>query len=321
MMDASNEVPAHLPGPAYVRILGFPGPFRDWGVDLVSRLFAGVGRPVETTALPTTVLSYDDPSQPVRLLIGEGPDYGMLSTDMSGQILPSIVFLDDLAPAMANLLTSSDDTVGVTRLMTGTLAPLPVLLRAPNCLLIRPDMAHTTWDAVVALLLPGIAVGAPPPSPPTAAPAALRGLAADICAKLLGPMLDTVITDVPHSYELPWQCLSWRAQEAAVPVMDLAGPARPLYFGPYFHFLHGNWQLELELFFSDDVGDASFAAELFTDTVISRGRMRPGRGGLFRACFPVRIDDPQVRTELRLWVERGVIEGRMGLRKIVFNPH
>ena len=74
------------------------------------------------------------------------------------------------------------------------------------------------------------------------------------------------------------------------------------------------------MFFSDDVGDASFAAELFTGSIVSRGRMRPGRGGLFRAQIPVRVDTPEVTTEVRIWVERGVIEGRMGLRRVVFRP-
>ena len=315
MLDTSNQMPTHAPGPACLRILGFPGPFRDWGVEIVRSLFTSVGRSAEAQSLSSTTSYEDDPSQPVRLLVGEGPDYGVPDLD-----IPSIVFLDDPASALANLLTGSDDVVGMTRIMTATLAPLPDVLRASGSLLVRPDTAHAAWDAIAALLLPGMAIGGQIPAQPAVTVPALRGLAADVCAKLLTPMLDTVVTGVPRSYELPWQCLSWRAQEPAVPVMDLAGPARPLYFGPYFHLLQGNWQLELELFFSDDVGDASFAAELFTDTIISRGRMRPGHGGLFRARFPARIDYPQVRTELRVWVERGVIEGRMGLRKIVFNP-
>ncbi len=315
MIDSPPPMSAEAALPDCLRVIGFPGAFLDWGVAMLRAQIEARGRAAETVWLPLAEGVEIGPDAPVRLLVSCGPDYAVPDA-----ALPTLVLLDDVAACITRQLADTADVVAVARAMTATLATLGPVLRLPGTVLVRPDRLSAAAPQIAAALRQDGLVEPAIPAPPAMPEGALSGLAGDVCTQLLAPMLESVLSGVPQSYELPWRCLSWRAQEPAVPVMDLAGPARPLYFGPYFHFLPGAWTLELELFFSDDVGDASFAAELFTGSIVSRGRMRPGRGGLFRAQIPVRVDTPEVTTEVRIWVERGVIEGRMGLRRVVFRP-
>ena len=292
-----------------LRLIGFPGPFLDWGIAMARDMLDQAGIAHSSTDL----FAEEAPPEGVRLRIGCGPDY-----PAAGAGVPTFVFLDDAAAAMGHLHSETEDSVGVARGMTATLAPLGRVLRGGNAVLVQPGNADEAAALLAARLLPGQAQSdARPPEPRDTH---LPPLATTILDKLLVPMRQSVVTGTACGYELPLQCLRWRNDEQAVPVLDIVGPARALYYGPYYHFLPGDWRIELELFFSDDVGDASFAAELFAGGIISRARMRPGRGGLFRASFAARIEHPEAATEFRLWVERGVIEGRLGLRKVAFLP-
>ncbi len=305
-MDNSDErASAHLPIPEF-RVVGFPGPFRAWGIEALHGL-------LEQSGHDLVVMDHlTDDRSAVQMLLGL--DHNSPSRD-----IPLIAFIDAPGPALQALLADGVDEVTQTRAMTAVLAGLPGLNLMADALVIRPQDATNNADAARRLARwLGLAGGdiAPPPAPVTE----LAGFTRQIADELLTPMLDAVLSGVRLEFLLPRECLLCRTHDQAAPVVDIAGPARPLYFGPFFHFPGGAWRVELELWFSDDVGDASFAAELFTGVLLSRARMRPGRGGWFRAEFPVQIDHPDIPIELRIWVERGAIEGRMGLRQIKFVP-
>ena len=233
--------------------------------------------------------------------------------------LPLVAFIDAPGQALQALVAAGGDEIGHTRTMTAVLVGLADLSTQADRVIIRRDDAGNL-DGVSKQLIAwlGLAGGDCLSAPP--AEAEIGALSRQIADELLTPMIDAVVSGVRQSFLLPRECLLCRTREPAAPIVDVAGPARPLYFGPFFHFPAGAWRVELELWFSDDVRDASFAAELFTGVLLSRARMRPGRGGWFRAVFPVQIDHPEIPIELRIWVERGAIEGRLGLRQVKFVP-
>ena len=301
--DLSASV--HMPIPEF-RVVGFPGPFRAWGIDALHGLLAQSGHNL-------VVMDHlSDDRSAVQMLLG-------LDHASERRDIPVVAFIDAPGPALQALLADGVDEITHTRAMTAILAGLSGLDRRTDALVIRPaagaDLSATARHLAKWLGLAGGDI-APAPVPI----AELGGFTRQIADELLTPMLDAVLSGVRQEFLLPRECLLCRTHDPAAPVVDISGPARPLYFGPFFHFPHGPWQVELELWFSDDVGDASFAAELFTGVLLSRARMRPGRGGWFRAAFPVQIDQPEIPIELRIWVERGAIEGRMGLRQIKFVP-
>ena len=307
-----------LPAAAHaaITIIGFPGAFFDWGVATVESLLGAAGRPFARQWL--TDDAAPNAADGVQLLLSHGPYFASRPA-----AAPTLVFLDDPGPALLGLLGHNDDAVGMTRLLTQTVAPLAAVLRAPQTMLIRPaaslHAAQMMHDIAAFLGLKVSPDGCQTLAPP-ALVAAPDGLARQIIDELLAPMIATVVTGVRQPYELPRECLLAIGPVPAPAVHDLVGPARLLYFGPYFHFLPGDWQVELDLFFSDDVHQTVFAAEVCTDAVLAKVQMRPGKGGLFRTSFPVRFSQPEARMEVRVWVNRGAIEGRMGLRRVRFLP-
>lgn len=307
MDDQDQSAPMHTPILAF-RVVGFPGPFRAWGIEALHGLLIQAGHDL------AVVDHLTDDHGAVQMLLG-------LDHQSAHRDIKLIAFLDAPGPALQALQAEDDDTISHTRAMTAILAGLAGLHLRTDALVIRPrDAANPAETARHLAQWLGIAGGEIAPAPVPVPVADLGALTRQIADLLLAPMLESVITGVRREFLLPRECLWCNTREAALPVVEISGPARPLYYGPFFHFLPGAWLVELELWFSDDVGDASFAAELFTGVLLSRARMRPGRGGWFRAAFPVQIDHPEIPIELRIWVERGAIEGRMGLRQIKFVP-
>lgn len=303
MSDPDN--PPRAPMSAF-RVAGFPGAFRDWGSQALHGLLAQAGHDL------VVVDHLSDDQTVVQMLVGL--DHASLHPE-----LPLAVFIDAPGQALQALVAGGGDEIGHTRAMTAVLAGLSPLGGRANALVIgrdhAADLPGTTRKLVEWLgLMGGDCVSVPP------AVLELGGFTRQIADELLTPLTDAVVSGVRQTFVLPRECMLCRTHEPAAPVVDVAGPARPLYFGPFFHFPAGAWRVELELWFSDEVRDASFAAELFTGVLLSRARMRPGRGGWFRAEFPVQIDHPETPIELRFWVERGAIEGRMGLRQVKFVP-
>ncbi len=302
MDNPAPAVPARTVHKA-LRVVGFPGPFTNWVIEAIAGLLAQAGH--ELTAVDT--LTDDHPG--VQMLLG-------LDHSSHHRDLPLIVCLDDPGQALQRLVVQGGDVISHTRALTAVIAGLNRLHRRPDALVIRPADAEVVSGKLAALLGIGLGNVAPPPLPVLEFTALTRRIADEF----LTPIIDMLLSGTPRDFLLPRECLMCRTHEQASAVVEIAGPARPLYFGPFFHFPSGAWGVELELWFSDDVGDASFAAEFFTGVLLSRARMRPGRGGWYKAVFAVQIDHPETPIELRIWVERGAIEGQMGLRQIKFKP-
>ena len=91
MMDSPPPASAQATLPDCVRILGFPGPFLDWGVALVRTQIAARERATETVWLPLPEGLEIGPEQPLRLLVSGGPDYAVADTGM-----PTLVFLGSM---------------------------------------------------------------------------------------------------------------------------------------------------------------------------------------------------------------------------------
>ena len=302
MDDPDQSVPARTVIPA-MRVVGFPGPFADWVIASIAALLGQAGHQF------AVVNDLTDDHAGVQLLLG-------LNHASTHRDLPIVVCLDNPDQALQHLVAQGGDVIGHTRALTAVIAGLNGLHRRPDALVIRPANSEGAAGRLAALLGVGLRDIAPPPMPVLEITPLTRQIADDF----LTPIVEMVLSGTPRNFLLPRECLMCRTHEPASAIVEIAGPARPLYFGPFFHFPPGAWEVELELWFSHDVGDASFAAEFFTGVLLSRARMRPGKGGWYQAVFPVLIDHPETPMELRIWVERGAIEGQMGLRQIKFRP-
>jgi hypothetical protein len=150
--------------------------------------------------------------------------------------------------------------------------------------------------------------------------------AIDLARQALAPLINLVGGATREPIFWPLSCFYWgdHPGEAAPPIVDLLGPRRTLYYGPYFHVPRGRWRVDVQLFFSDDVRDTNFVIDVVTgmhsDVELAKVWIRPPGGGLFLASFPAIIERPEEKIEIRVRLDRGAIEGQVGLRQVALHP-
>jgi hypothetical protein len=316
-MNSSHvrEPPGRDAAAATIQVVGFPGLFAEWGLLWVHEILGHAG-------LAPQIVPLTEAGPGLRIGFGHAP------------LLPSpcsrtVVFLDTLPAAVGGLLMLRTEPAEVVRDLTATLAPLAVLLRDPSALLIEIepglDLAATR-HAIAHHLLPGW------PSPPqlpceqafdrTAPQPQLSGQALALTRQVLQPMLAHATGREQQPIVWPLSCFysGDRPGEQAPAVMETAGYARVLYYGPYFQLPPGRWRVDVQLFFFNDVPASLLAAEMHGRTQLARVEFRPVHCGLFQASMPLEVDAAEGRLELRICLVNGTISGMVGLHQVVLVP-
>lgn len=103
-------------------------------------------------------------------------------------------------------------------------------------------------------------------------------------------------------------------------MIDMTGPARCLYYGPYLHLPAGRWEARLFLGFSDQTIDTWLKVDVYTDDVQAIFFSRLKRGGIYAMPITFEVSDPRQPIQLRIFIERGEIDGRMGLAMVRLKP-
>lgn len=298
-----------------VRVIAMPGAMADMGLAWVCQI-------LEHAGLAPQVVPLADAAPGWRLGFGpvapEAPFAGR-----------TIVFLDTPSAMLLRLLAGRHDVLEVVREATAILAPLGPVLRAPGTLVIRrePGMDKpAVRHAIAHHLLPGL----PPPDAampceaefdPTAPDPTFHGQSQALLRQVLEPMLAFA-----NGMREPivWPLCAFysgdRMGELAAPIVETAGPARILYYGPYFHAPAGDWRVDVQLFFSNDVPDSMLSAEIFTSELRAQVGMHPEHAGLFEAGMTVTLPRAEERVEFRLWTRFGAFSGHLGLRQVTLTP-
>lgn len=302
--------------PVTLRVIGLPGAFAAWGIAWVCQILEHAGHVPRVVPLA-------DAGPGWQVGFGHVP----VPAPAGGR---GIVFLDTLAAVVGGLLMHRTEPVEVVRDLAATLAPLASVLREPGVLLVRrePSMdVAATRRAIARHLLPAV----PPPETAMPCEAAfdpalpepqLSGQALALTRQVLAPMLAFAIGEAGEPIVLPLSCFysGDHPGEQASPIVDTVGPARILYYGPYFHLPPGRWRVDIQLFFPNDVPDSLLAAEALGRTRLARIEFRPTYGGLFQASMNLAIDRTEERIEFRVWLLGGTISGQLGLRQILLVP-
>jgi hypothetical protein len=101
--------------------------------------------------------------------------------------------------------------------------------------------------------------------------------------------------------------------EVALATLDLLGPARCLYYGPYLHLPAGTYEGALTIGLSQDVGPLHLHMDIYTDRVEGEFRTVAEAGGMYDMPFEVTVTRAHVPIQLRLFNSQGEIDGRIGL--------
>lgn len=103
---------------------------------------------------------------------------------------------------------------------------------------------------------------------------------------------------------------------AAPQGLELMGPARCLYFGPYLHLPCGGWEGEVEIGLSADIIDSYLRVEVSNVRVVADFMAHGRRAGMFALPIDFVVEDARFGHEVRLFIDRGEIGGRLGLAQV-----
>jgi hypothetical protein len=105
--------------------------------------------------------------------------------------------------------------------------------------------------------------------------------------------------------------------ETAPERIELVGPARSLVYGPYLYLPTGWWEAELRLYFSEEACRRTFNVEMIAeDSSIGIIRLKPTSSGIFHTRMMFHNPRADWPVSLRVVLEHGAIEGRMGLEGV-----
>ena len=98
--------------------------------------------------------------------------------------------------------------------------------------------------------------------------------------------------------------------------IDLTGPARFIYYGPYFALPRGRWHADLVLEVSDCLSDNQIAIDVVSGGVLVAVKAKLPAQGVYGCELTFDIHVPSNPIEIRLQLLTGAIEGMLMLRSI-----
>jgi hypothetical protein len=101
--------------------------------------------------------------------------------------------------------------------------------------------------------------------------------------------------------------------------IDLTGPARHVYFGPYFALPRGAWSADISIEVQDCLSDNWVAIDVFGGTILAIIKAQLPPQGVYGCQIRFQIEDPSQPVEIRLQLLTGAIEGVLRMHSIALH--
>ena len=98
--------------------------------------------------------------------------------------------------------------------------------------------------------------------------------------------------------------------------IDLTGPARFIYYGPYFALPAGAWSADISIELNDCYSDDSIEIDVTSRKIVAVVRAKLPRRGVYGCQIRFQIEDPTQPVEIRLQLLTGAIEGVIRMHSI-----
>ena len=98
--------------------------------------------------------------------------------------------------------------------------------------------------------------------------------------------------------------------------IDLTGPARFIYYGPYFALPRGRWRADIVVEVSDCHSDNRIAIDVASGGVLAALTAKLPPQGVFGCAIAFEIRNPSDPVEIRMQLLTGAIEGALMLRRV-----
>jgi len=145
-----------------------------------------------------------------------------------------------------------------------------------------------------------------------------------VAAEVIEPLLAMARGDTTRPIVWPTPVFTFRDDPLAPTprTVEVSGPVRDLYYGPYLYLPPARYRVEAILAFSDEIKDVPFVLEVHGATWLARARIDQRGAGDYRGYFMLDHREPTATVEIRLRNERGVMAGRLSLIELLFfyNP-
>ncbi len=105
-----------------------------------------------------------------------------------------------------------------------------------------------------------------------------------------------------------------------VGAIDLTGPARFIYYGPYFALPAGAWRANIAIEVRDCLSDNQVAFDVISGEILAVVRAKLPPQGVFSCEIYFQITDSSKPLEIRVQLMTGAIEGVIVLRQIMLYP-
>ena len=256
-----------------------------------------------------------------------GPAGAFVAQDLTGELWQLtaegrrvVILLDDPATAIADLVE-----LGVAPLSAASLLGAMLALASDSGRSPAPSFVSRTVGGDAASLCRRVraALGlaedmtVPPALPEPGRPSGrLAGALADAYLVPLKSYAAGAIQALVH-----WPRTAFRLgeppHETAPERVELVGPSRSLVYGPYLPLPAGWWEVELRMYFSEEACRRTFTVDMVAEDNIGTIRLKPTSAGTFRARMIFHNPRADFPLALRVVLEHGAIEGRMGLESVL----
>ena len=246
------------------------------------------------------------------IVIDDAPSNALLTT-LASQQIDTLVLVDHRP--FANGIADDLSPIDAVRDEAQHAIFIIEVARRAGRILVLSDTEIRSWPTTLAMIL-GKDVSPTIPSSPRLA---------------IGEMIDWPLTQsylkplfgaIPLASPL---VLTWPRESffdgdlpgAPLPeLIELAGRARILAYGPYLPLPSGTWLAKAYLGFSADVEKMPFILEADSGRGITRGFFEVMRGGIFTLTLDLEIADAFQPVELRLISQESTLEGQAALIEV-----
>ena len=138
----------------------------------------------------------------------------------------------------------------------------------------------------------------------------------------LAPQYDAVARGQPLE-RLEWPVYALLRPEfpeqMTIGPIELTGPARYIYFGPYFALPAGAWRVDISLEVQGCYSDNQIAIDIFAVRILAIVTARLPPNGVYGCQIRFQVEDPSRPIEVRIQLVTGAIEGVMCLHAIALH--
>jgi hypothetical protein len=256
-----------------------------------------------------------------------GPAGAFVAQELTGELWQRtaegrcvVILLDDPASAIADMVELGAAPLDAANMLGGMLALASDSGRSPApCLVSRTvgEDAASLCRRVRAALGLAEDMTVPPALPQPSRPS----------GRLAGELADFYLVPL-QSYAagatqalLHWPRAGFRLgeppHETAPERVELVGPSRSLVYGPYLPLPAGWWEVEVRLYFSEEACRRTFSVDMVGEDNVGTIRLKPTSAGTFRARMIFHNPRADFPLALRVVLEHGAIEGRIGLESVL----